>query len=302
MHERAQGWDLAQSRLGVSPVAVAMSTDLDGEEMRLRHRDMPAPTTLLEDQYLQYLTAEGMSVETVRQRFYLLRGLGVDPRQASVEDILALINGRQLSQHSKAAYLTVLRSVFADLLRIGLVEADPTARLKTPRTPRRSPRPISAEQLAALETLPHDSDAYRWTVLGAYSGLRTSEVCHLTGQAVQYRTSGAVVTVTGKGGLTADIPAHPKVLAVLQPYEGQEQPIWPMWPQSLNRAWQRAAASVGVKGVVFHQLRHSFATRLTRAGVDLLVIAEVCRHASVATTQRYAKVADDAPFSAVVGL
>jgi site-specific recombinase XerD len=36
--------------------------------------------------------------------------------------------------------------------------------------------------------------------------------------------------------------------------------------------------------------------------VDLLVIAQVCRHSSVATTQRYAAVADEAPFQAVSGL
>ena len=273
-----------------------------GEPRLLRHRDMPVPTNSLEGDYLRYLMAEGMSVETVRQRFYLLRGLGVDARQATVDDILALLNGRDLSQHSKAAYLTVLRSIFADLLRIGLVDHDPTVRLKTPRTPRRSPRPISAEQLAALETLPKDSLGYQTTILGAYAGLRVGEVISLQGSALQQRSSGLVLQVTGKGGLTADIPAHPKVVEVMQPYAGYPEHIWPMWPQSLNRSWQRAAKSVGVEGVTFHQLRHSFATRLTRAGVDLLVIADLCRHASVATTQRYAKVADDAPFQAVVGL
>jgi len=36
--------------------------------------------------------------------------------------------------------------------------------------------------------------------------------------------------------------------------------------------------------------------------VPLLVVADLCRHASVATTQRYAAVADDAPFAAIVGL
>lgn len=302
MDEREQGWDLAQSRVGVSCLSVAIPDDLPGEDMRLRHRDMPAPTTALEAEYLQYLTAEGMSVETVRQRFYLLRGLGVDPRQATVEDVLRLLNGRTLSQHSKAAYVTVLRSIFADLQRIGLVDHDPTVRLKTPRTPRRSPRPISAEQLAALETLPKGSLGYETTILGAYAGLRVGEVISLSASDLQPRSSGLVLSVTGKGGLTADIPAHPKVVEVLRPYEGREGHLWPMWPQSLNRAWQREAASVGVTGVTFHQLRHSFATRLTRAGVDLLVIADLCRHASVATTQRYAKVADDAPFQAVVGL
>lgn len=296
------GHDLAITALNGDIVGEVVDSHNHGEPRLLRHRDMPVPTNSLESDYLRYLMAEGMSVETVRQRFYLLRGLGVDARQATVDDILALLNGRDLSQHSKAAYLTVLRSIFADLLRIGLVDHDPTVRLKTPRTPRRSPRPISAEQLAALETLPKDSLGYQTTILGAYAGLRVGEVISLQGSALQQRSSGLVLQVTGKGGLTADIPAHPKVVEVMQPYAGYPEHIWPMWPQSLNRSWQRAAKSVGVEGVTFHQLRHSFATRLTRAGVDLLVIADLCRHASVATTQRYAKVADDAPFAAVVGL
>ena len=266
----------------------------------LKRHHRPDPINDLETTYLSYLAAEGMSAETVRQRIYLLRGIGVHPAQASSDDIVAFLNSRDLSQHSKAAYLTVLRSVFADLLRIGLVDADPTVRLKTPRTPRRSPRPLSSDQLAALETL--EGREYAWTILGAYAGLRVGEVCSLTGEALAYRSSGAVLSITGKGGVTADIPAHPKVLEVMRPFDGRTDLLWPMWPQSLNRSWQRAARTVGVKGVTFHQLRHSFATRLTRAGVDLLVIAAVCRHASVATTQRYAKVADDAPFAAVVGL
>ena len=244
-----------------------------------------------------------MSAETVRQRMYLLRGLGKAPDQVTTDDIVALINSRDLSVHSKAAYVSVLKTVFADLMRIGLVDVDPTRRIKTPRTPRRLPRPLPEDELTALlglrETHPRE---WAWTVLGAFAGLRAGEVCALPGTALQIGQHGPVVRVEGKGGLVAEIPAHPLVVEVLTPYAGSAEVIWPMWPQSLDRAWGRAARTVGVKGRVFHQLRHSFATRLTRRGVDLLVIASVCRHASVATTQRYAQVADAAPFAAVAGL
>lgn len=269
---------------------------------RVKHRDWPEPENELEAHYLRYAQAEAMSVETMRQRIYLLRGLGKLIPEVTGDDIVAMLNARGLSASSRAAYITVLKATFADLLRLGLVERDPLVRIKTPRTPRRRPRPLTAEQLAALETLPHDRREYAWTVLGSYAGMRAGEICRMRGDWLTYGPSGAVLRIEGKGGLVAEVPAHPKVIEVLKPYEGLPDAIWPMWPQSLNRAWQRAAASVGVEGVVFHQCRHSFATRLTRAGVDLLVIAEVCRHASVATTQRYAKVADDAPMQAVVGL
>ena len=316
-------WDLQAERGGVSGYALVMTgatpyvfhndvrTQQGGQSMTKRgrrgssasrRRTPPAAQSQAEDAYLTWLTAEGISVETIRQRVYLLRGLGKSPSEVVAQDIVDLLNARDLSRRSRAAYITVYKTVFADLLRMGLVDSDPTVMLRVPKAPRRSPRPLSADQLDRLESLPPYRPEYAWTILGAYAGLRVGEVCSITGQALQYRSSGAVLCITGKGGLTADIPAHPKVLEVMKPHEGNPEALWPMWPQSMNRSWQRAAKWVGVEDVVFHQLRHSFATRLTRAGVDLLVIADLCRHSSVATTQRYAKVADDAPFQAVVGL
>lgn len=269
---------------------------------RIKHRDWPEPENEFEAHYMRYAQAEGMSVETMRQRIYLLRGLGKPAGEVTSDDIVDMLNARGLSKATRAKYITVLRAMYADFLRLGLVDTDPLKRIKTPSTPRRQPRPLTAEQLAALETLPKDSREYAFTILGAYAGLRAGEVAKIRGTWLTYGPSGAVLRVEGKGGVVADVPAHPKVIEVLKPYAGLSDPIWPMWTQSINRAWQRGAASVGVTGVTFHQLRHSFATRLTRAGVDLLVIANVCRHASVATTQKYAKVADDAPMAAVVGL
>ena len=42
-----------------------------------------------------------------------------------------------------------------------------------------------------------------------------------------------------------------------------------------------------------HQCRHSFATRLLRAGVDARVVQEAMRHASLADTAAYLAVDDE---------
>ena len=273
-----------------------------GGDVSRRHKVMD-PLDDFEARYLAHMAAEGLSPETVRQRVYLLRGLGKPVGEVTQDDIVSLINSRDLSAHSRAKYVTVLKATYSDLLRMGLVDHDPTARMKTPRTARRSPRPITDAELKALETLRFSRPReYAWTILGAYAGLRAGEVCSIAGTALEEGQHGPELRVVGKGGVEATIPAHAKVVAVMREYARKDQAIWPMWPSSLDRAWKIAAESVGVEGRVFHQLRHTFATRLTRSGVDLLVIANLCRHASVATTQKYAQVADDAPFQAVVGL
>jgi integrase len=62
---------------------------------------------------------------------------------------------------------------------------------------------------------------------------------------------------------------------------------------SENREWWKMAlAESGVKSLRFHDLRHTFASRLVEAGVHLSIVQKACGHSSHATTTRYAHVND----------
>ena len=56
----------------------------------------------------------------------------------------------------------------------------------------------------------------------------------------------------------------------------------------LRRAFRGALKKAGIHGFTFHDLRHTFATRLVHAGVDLYKVKELLGHKSIVTTQRYA--------------
>lgn len=56
--------------------------------------------------------------------------------------------------------------------------------------------------------------------------------------------------------------------------------------------WKEAKAEAKVKNLRWHDLRHSFATRLVENGVHLSVVQKLCGHSSHNTTTRYAH-ADD---------
>lgn len=63
--------------------------------------------------------------------------------------------------------------------------------------------------------------------------------------------------------------------------------------RGLRSWWDRMALHMGLEGdedFVFHICRHTCATRLVDAGVDILVIKEWLGHARLETTQRYAHV------------
>jgi hypothetical protein len=54
------------------------------------------------------------------------------------------------------------------------------------------------------------------------------------------------------------------------------------------RAFYSARKKAGLEDVRFHDLRHTFATRLVQAGVDLYVVKELLGHKSLKMTMRYA--------------
>ena len=55
----------------------------------------------------------------------------------------------------------------------------------------------------------------------------------------------------------------------------------------VKNAFHRAVRLAGIAPITFHQLRHTFCSRLADAGVPLPVIQDLAGHASIIMTRRY---------------
>jgi integrase len=58
--------------------------------------------------------------------------------------------------------------------------------------------------------------------------------------------------------------------------------------QDVKNGFRAAAKSAGIRGVRFHDLRHTAATKMIEAGVDLVTVSRILGHASIQMTMRYA--------------
>lgn len=57
---------------------------------------------------------------------------------------------------------------------------------------------------------------------------------------------------------------------------------------NLQREFGNAMKKAGIENFRFHDLRHTFATRLVQASVDIYTVAKLLGHRDISTTQRYA--------------
>ena len=84
-----------------------------------------------------------------------------------------------------------------------------------------------------------------------------------------------------KNGDRRAIPAHPRIATCLR-YLPLTTP-----ESTLQRGWQRARQACGMEGVHFHDLRHSAASEMVNAGVDLYTVGKVLGHRDSRSTARY---------------
>lgn len=68
---------------------------------------------------------------------------------------------------------------------------------------------------------------------------------------------------------------------------------------SIKRAWQTARKAAGLSDLHVHDLRHSAASFMINAGIDLYAVGKVLGHADHKSTMRYSRLANDTLLAAV---
>jgi integrase len=146
-------------------------------------------------------------------------------------------------------------------------------------------------------------------LLALNTGLRRGELLGLEWGDVDL--ARAILTVRGEGaksGKTRYLPLNTEAVNGLKAWQDQATGdlVFPgddggkMF--SLKTAWLKVAHDAGLKVFRFHDLRHSFASRLVQSGVDLNTVRELLGHSDFSLTLRYAHLAAENKAAAVAKL
>ena len=128
-------------------------------------------------------------------------------------------------------------------------------------------------------------------------GLRIGELIHLQVADIDSARMVAIVR-QGKGRQDRQVPLSERLLVTLRcHWRSHRSRPWlfpgqtadrPLHPTNVQRLFQAALRRAGIaKRATPHTLRHSFATHLLEAGVDLVTVQRLLGHGSLSTTAHY---------------
>jgi integrase len=127
-----------------------------------------------------------------------------------------------------------------------------------------------------------------------YTGMRLSEGLNMHYRDIDF-DSNLISIWVNKGDRPRSIPMAKRVRAILEARQlsNTEKPFT-LKAHQAETAWQWIRKEMGLEGekeFVIHSTRHTCASRMVNAGVDLYVVKDILGHASIATTQIYAHLA-----------
>ena len=142
-------------------------------------------------------------------------------------------------------------------------------------------------------------------VFAINTGLRLGEILNLKWEEVDLERN-IIKMLVQKNRRMLEMPLNDRASAVVRAWWGMRKCEYvfynPETGQQFKDLWlglKKACRKAGLNDVSWHTFRHTFASRLTGNGADLVTVKELLGHSSLSVTMRYAHTNRDAKKRAV---
>jgi len=270
--------------------------------------------------YLEtHCTARGLrssSIDAYRatlegfREYVCARWIERGPEQMTPRDVLEYLDYLRRERDNGASAInrqvTVLRNFYRAIVAMGYLEPrdNPLANFPKVKAARRKlPQILNEEEVKHLieqpkiDTVLGLRDRAIMTILYG-TGIRASECAGLTEQDIDWQEK--TIHVVGKGGHERTVPLNEDVVHMLRQYRIARGPVKLKdsffrsregGVMSRNAIYERVRTTGRKarieKRVSPHQLRHTFATHLIKAGVGLVTVRDLLGHRLITSTQIY---------------
>lgn len=236
--------------------------------------------------------------------------------KALLEQYIAHLN-QNFAPRSVKRKLASVHAFYASLEENDILAENPFRRLHLHISyPRELPRSIPEEVIKLLLQSSYQEYRLTWDVwllrdilvleLLFSTGMRVSEICRLTPETFRLSTNGLWLLIRGKGSKERVLQlSTPEILTLAERYLTTFEPQVAEAGCILVNRRGRPLSTQGVRQIIRsrmeaaairehitpHMFRHTFATALLDAGVDIRYIQTLLGHSSISTTEIYTHVA-----------
>jgi len=193
---------------------------------------------------------------------------------------------KAVSNASVNRELSVIKHCFSQAVRWGLTDKNPASSVSMLKEISRT-RYLSVEEEERLL-----SGCPQWLgeiiLFAVHSGCRMGEILSLLWADIDLTQKTILVRIS-KNGLPRSIPMN-RVLFDLVSDKEKGQPtdrLFPVNRNTLSKTFHTLCQELGIEDFRFHDLRHSFSSRLSQSGCNVFQIMALMGHKSISMTARY---------------
>ncbi len=287
---------------------------------QIRHGKLPgmvrtgATVGQAAEEYLRYIEHDrGRKPSTVQGYRWIVKGW-IEPalgpmrlEDVTTEHVEAWIAGIERKPSTRTKALVLLHGIFKRARKVYGLPSNPVADVeKPPLTYSGDIEVFGPEEVWALARAAGSAQDGAIFLTAAFTGLRMGELLALrwrdvdfAGSLLRVRASYAGGALTSpKSGKVRSVPLAPDVAQALARladrglFTAEDDLVFPgeagefLDGSALRRRYKAALARAGLRSLRFHDLRHTFGTRMI-AKADIRRVQEWMGHADIQTTMRY---------------
>jgi integrase len=258
----------------------------------------------LSEKYLTWINGRQKSAKTkgyiIRQLINIFGNLPLRRfNTVIVEQLQTDLMSRGLKNSSCNKVLNILKHMFTKAVEWEMVESETLKRIRKVKLLRDDGKRLRYLSTEECQALINNCDPHLKPIVttALNTGMRKGEILNLKWDNVDLRHGFILLDVT-KNGERREVPLNDTLRITLQgitrrldvPYVFYDHITGKPY-QDVKRSFKTALRKAGIRDFHFHDLRHTFASHLVMAGVDITTVKELLGHKTLTMTLRYAHLA-----------
>jgi len=295
---RRKGYPTLTATFDTKAEATKWASGIEGDMSRSKYVDSSkAEQTTLAAALTTYTkisdAKKGAKQEAVRIKRWLLHPLSEKYLSAITSSDLATYRDERLKQNVATATVRLELAIISHLFTIAAKEwhmtglVNPCTNIRLPKgSKERDRRPTTKELQKICEAANVINRELPIIIeLAADTAMRRTELVMLRREQIRGRVA---YFEDSKNGSRRAVPLSTRALELLKSLPARiDGRVFSLSPQSVSNYFPRACVAAGVVNLHYHDLRHEATSRLFERGLDIMEVAAITGHKTLAMLKRY---------------